>query len=291
MEIARGPRCCCAASSARGSQGNALDSDPPAYSIDSRSALARARRLGLLALADQRLTEAADWFVSGARMVEAAYVADRVMSIDELLAAVQRTQGARRAGPPKPPDGEASEDACNFWEPAVGDHAYCWGTRLLEIYARRLLRVHRYDEALDAFADAAPAEAAKDFITAMKSADRSAGVERAEQLYRAARTLRTHGMEIAGTEVGPDWRMYDGAYERRLPCMPSPTGGYPRFAESTDEGEDEDERTTRAARTERTTEVTVWCPRAPTPRWCHRSRPRASPRARPRSTSATRIAT
>ncbi len=217
--------------------GNPLDSDLPAYSLDEDPRSLVRAELGLLALADQRFAEAADWFARGTRMVEAAYVAERVMSPDELLVAVQHTQDARRAGPPHPVDEE--EEACNFWEPAVGEHAYCWGKGLLEIYARRLLRLHRYDEALDAFADAAPAESAKEFIAAMKRAEATSGIERAEHLYDASRTLRRQGMEIAGTEVGPDWHVYDGDFERETLCMPSPTAGYSTFAKpETDEYQD-----------------------------------------------------
>lgn len=219
-----------------GLAGNGPDS--PLYdSIDSDPRSLVRGELGLVALADQRFGDAADWFVRGTRMIEAAYVAERAMSLDELLAAVQRTRDARSLPLPKP--AEDSTDPCDDWEPVVGDHGACWGRRLLEIYARRLMRVQRYDAALDAFADSAPAAPAKDFVGAIKRADASSGIERAEQLYRAARTLRTSGMEIAGTEVGPDWHVYAGDYERETLCMPSPTAGYTRFAVPDDDHHDD----------------------------------------------------
>jgi hypothetical protein len=220
-----------------GLTGNGPDS-PIYYSIDSDPRSLIRGELGLVALADQRFVDAADWFVRGTRMIEAAYVAERAMSLDELLAAVQRTQDARIAPLPKPA-ADDSTDPCDDWEPVVGDHSACWGRRLLEIYARRLMRVQRYDAALDAFADSAPAAAAKDFVAAIKRADASSGIERAEHLYRAARTLRTNGMEIAGTEVGPDWHAYAGDYERETLCMPSPTAGYMRFAVPDDDHYDD----------------------------------------------------
>ena len=219
--------------------GNPLGSDIPAYSLDEDpQSLVRAE-LGLLALADQRFAEAADWFYRGMRMEEAAYVAERVMTPEELLAAVQATQDVRRAGPPPLVDGE---DPCTFWEPTLEDRPYCWGKGLLEIYARRLLRMHRYDDAIDAFADSEHADDAKELVAAMKRADATTGIERAEHLYLASRTLRRRGMEIAGTDVGPDWRIYDGSYERETLCMPSPTAGYPKFAQpETDEYQDPSE--------------------------------------------------
>ena len=214
--------------------GNPVDSDLPAYSLDEDPRSLVRAELGLLALADERFSDAADWFARGTRMVEAAYVAERVMSPEELLAAVQRTQGARRAGP-KPADDE--EDACSLWEPTLAEVGDCWGKELLAIHARRLVRLHRYDDALDAFADSVHADDANAYVAAMKRADATSGIERAEHLYRASRTLRTKGMEIAGTEVGPDWSMYEGNYERETLCLPSPTAGYTTFAVPDDDDE------------------------------------------------------
>ncbi len=180
----------------------------PSYEIDENpSSLVRAE-LGLLALASDRFTEAAEWFSKGERAVEAGYVMDHAMSMDELLGAVQHSRAMR--------DTPAAQ-------------------RMLEIYARRLLRAHRYDEALEAYG-AEPPEAAKTFVAAMTRAARTTGIERAEHLFAASRTLREHGMEIAGTEVGPDWRIYDGGYEREMLCMPSPVHGYTRFATRDEDG-------------------------------------------------------
>jgi hypothetical protein len=177
--------------------------------------------LGILALAGDRFPEAAGWFARGERDVEAAYVADRVMSRDELLASA-RDDGAA-----------AADDGCGAWQLT----GRCWHHSLLGMYARRSVRVQRFDEALGALGAAAPErEDVEALAGALRRAGATTGIDRAEHLFAAARTLRARGMEIASTEVGPDWHIYEGAYEREMPCLPSPAHGFTRYAEPTDEG-------------------------------------------------------
>lgn len=209
-----------------GLAGNTIESG--LYDLDGDPRSLVRGELGLLALADARFPEAADWFARGMRTIEASYVAERAMSTDELLAAVVATRGDRAAPSPTTTD----EDPCDDWEPVVREGRACWGRRMLEIYARRLMREQRYPEALDAFGASPEGDLAKSFIAEMKRADETSGIDRAEHLYRASRTLRTSGMEIAGTEVGPDWSVYDGDYERETLCMPSPTAGYTAIADA-----------------------------------------------------------
>ncbi|MFN0249150.1 MAG: hypothetical protein ACKV2T_19860 [Kofleriaceae bacterium] len=233
-----------------GLNGNTSAAEIASYTLDADpSSLVRAE-LGLLALSSDRFTEAAEWFGKGNHMVEASYVAERAMSMDELLAAVQRTR-PQRAATPVLPDGTSSSDACSAWSSSTEqERAYCWGTLLVDIYARRLLRVHRYDDALDAFGTRRPVavhdvdgdettendpDPAGTFVAEMKRAAATTGIERAEHLFYASLTLRRYGMEIAGTEVGPDWRIYHGDMGDTL-CLPSPVHGYTRFAVRDEEG-------------------------------------------------------
>ncbi|MGE0397383.1 MAG: tol-pal system YbgF family protein [Kofleriaceae bacterium] len=235
-----------------GLQGNRVESEIASYELDSDpSSLVRAE-LGLLALAGDRFAESAAWFGKANRTPEAAYVVERAMSMDELLAEVQRTQAAR-AIVPAAPDGVAADAVCRYWDATTEqDRAYCWGRLLLDIYARRLLRAHRYDEALEAFGANRPTadddvdgdeatdndpDPAGTFVAEMKRAAATTGIERAEHLFAASRTLRSYGMEIAGTEVGPDWRIYDGGYEGETLCLPSPVHGYSAFAVPDESGD------------------------------------------------------
>jgi hypothetical protein len=229
-----------------GLKGNDYNTEIASYTLDSDpSSLVRAE-LGLLALASDRFTEAAEWFGKGQRGAEASYVVDRAMSIDELLVAVQRTQPLRAEKP------QGEPPTCRYWDATDEKvRAYCWGKMLLDIYARRLLRAHRYDDALEAFGVERPTkeddadgdestendpDPAGTFVVEMKRAAQTTGVERAEHLFYASRTLRRYGMEIAGTEAGPDWRIYDGGYEGETLCMPSRLHGYTTFAVPDEDG-------------------------------------------------------
>lgn len=218
-----------------GLSGTSPDSSLYTYQLDADPRSIVRGELGLVALADQRFGEAADWFARGMRLVEASYVAERALTSEELLAEVVRTRGARTAKPAKPEDDE--NDACSVWDGGYRESPACWAHLVLDIYARRMMREHHYAEALDAFGDTENGEVAKEFVAEMERADATAGVERAEHLYRASRILREKGMEISGTEVGPDWTVYDGDYERETLCMPSPTAGYGKLADAAYEDE------------------------------------------------------
>jgi hypothetical protein len=232
-----------------GLAGNDHSTEIASYTLDADpSSLVRAE-LGLLALSSDRFTEAAEWFGKGQRFVEASYIAERAMTMDELLAAVQRTRPARDA---KPVGGDDAVHPRDMWsDPSEHESAYCWGKTLLDIYARRLLRAQRFDEALDAFGAERPIaehdvdgdettendpDPAGTFVAEMKRAAATTGIERAEHLFFAARTLRRYGMEIAGTEVGPDWRIYNGGMSGETLCLPSPVHGYTRFAVPDEDG-------------------------------------------------------
>ena len=188
-----------------------------AHSLDAAPRSRVRAELGILALAGERFAEAAGGFVRADRLVEAAYVVERVMSRDELFAEVQRTAPAR-----------AADASCDGGELDDALRDACWGRHVLEIHARRAMRDGRYADALAAFGP--DHDAAHAYVTALRRADASAGVERAEHLLRAARTLRAHGLEIAGTEVGPDWNLYRGDFERDMPAHDEPALVSPREA-------------------------------------------------------------
>lgn len=138
--------------------------------------------------------------------MDAQYVADRVLTLDELIAFV-----AKHPMPPAPDvpaDGE--QDAGDYY----GD-----GRRLIrDLLARRLMRAGRYDDALAYFTDDKYREPAARYAAAVKHArdgwfwfDR---VGRAEAWYRAATIARESGMEILGTEGQPDFYIWGGSFGR-----------------------------------------------------------------------------
>jgi hypothetical protein len=77
-------------------------------------------------------------------------------------------------------------------------------TNLTALYARRLAREGRWEEALAHYPPESRAHAER-FL-----AERKRGGP--DGLYQAARILREHGMELQGTELGPDWAIYGGEF-------------------------------------------------------------------------------
>jgi hypothetical protein len=184
----------------------------PAFDGDDFSP--RARLIGeraTLALADGRFDAAARLLldVRGAYWHDLAIVAERVLTVAQLKALVDHANTTLK-DPPGPPLCRGEDD----------DVADCvWGRPegtlrdLRALLGRRLLRAGERDAALPYF-EGEDAEAARAFVAALREADDLNGVDRAEQLWRAATTMRQKGLEIAGTEAGPDWAEVDGLYDR-----------------------------------------------------------------------------
>lgn len=137
-----------------------------------------------------------------------AYLAERVVTLDELLPLVDRLA---------PPLSQAELDAIR--KQSAGPEGQ-WrrespAEQLRELAARRLMRAGQYEEALRYFdADEKLHAAAKKYADAVATA-RQAGRQgaRAEAWFAAATVARAEGMEILGFELAPDYAIYDGAYD------------------------------------------------------------------------------
>lgn len=140
--------------------------------------------------------------------IDAAYVAERLLTLDELKAFVDRR--AAKAVP-------AAETGYAQLNNAGS---------LRDLLARRLMREQRFDEALDYFQErelqavdggAKPEQArvhAKAYAKALRAATKAwTQVGRAQSLYEAAEIARWHGMEIMGYEVNPDFAMVGGNHD------------------------------------------------------------------------------
>jgi len=150
---------------------------------------------------------------------DAAYLAERVLTLDELLPLVDRLA---------PPASRAQLDAIKersanlpegYWreeEPAE---------QLRELTGRRLMRAGRYEEALRYFDfDEKLHGVAKKYADAMTTA-RAGGWwqnqgTRAEAWFTAATIARSDGMDILGFELAPDYAIYEGSFEG-VPAAPS----------------------------------------------------------------------
>jgi hypothetical protein len=139
---------------------------------------------------------------------DVAYVAERVLTVDELKAFVDGL----------PADGKpVGADAQDGWLFGTDQNPT---VRLRELLARRLMRDGRLAEAQPYFS--APAKDAPDeravaaaYRAAVEAAQptwRWRNVARAEALFKVATLTRTQGMELMGTEGPPDFAALDGSF-------------------------------------------------------------------------------
>lgn len=131
---------------------------------------------------------------------DAAYVAERVLSVDELKAFVDALPD-KGAPPARQP-----EDDYTRWLPESPRSA------LRTLLARRLLRAERLDEAL-AYFDGEIKPKAQAYVDARHAAAHGDRIEQAQAWYAAARAARFDGMELLGYELDPDYQFYSGDYD------------------------------------------------------------------------------
>lgn len=153
--------------------------------------------LAALKLASRDYAEALALLLAGGFWEDAAYVAERVLTVDELQHFVLSRTSANDLTPP------ARADDFNWPPPADLRH----------LLARRLVRHHRLTEAR-AFFPATHLPVFDSYATLLRVGRDSTHpvATRAAALFAAARALRSAGMELRGTELGPDFSIWAGAY-------------------------------------------------------------------------------
>ncbi|NOS70539.1 MAG: LysM peptidoglycan-binding domain-containing protein [Verrucomicrobia bacterium] len=167
--------------------------------------------LGALRLARREYSESLDALLRSGYWQDTAYVAERVMTLDELKTYVD---GHWPQSPPAPKpevpsvdtDDEIKQRSAVAPEKLASDIRY--------LLARRLTRSQRGSEARSYF----PENWLPHYDELMTMLDAgwnesAAKEERANNLFRAAFIVRTNGMELMGTEVGPDWHVHDGQFD------------------------------------------------------------------------------
>lgn len=141
---------------------------------------------------------------------DASYIAERVLTTDELKRFVDVNAAATPAPKAPPKDDE-------YWSNPPAP----LGDRLRYLLARRMVREGRHTEALayfpepadPRFADPAVREHARQYGEALDAAEGAwTDVGRAQALYTAAAIARRNGMEIMGYEQGPDWTDNNGTF-------------------------------------------------------------------------------
>ena len=164
--------------------------------------------LGVLQLSRREFTQALDALLRGGFWRDAAYIAERVLTTDELKAYVDR------AWPLVSTDHEAEE--VEHFEHSALDPAE-QRTELRYLLARRLTRELRGSEARSYLPE--PWQSRHDELMQALDAGWKEGEpaeQRARALFTAAVIARTNGLELLGTELQPDWHVHDGNFEYGL---------------------------------------------------------------------------
>ena len=160
---------------------------------------------GVLLTTQGDYREALDRFLRGGFWVDAAHLADRVLPLNELKAYVDEKWPATliRDLPEYPVYWEGLQATPNL---AARDIRYLLG--------RRLVRAGRFEEAEPYLPE--NLRPTLDTLTAGLRDGRDAALpaeRRSAALFRAACVTRKQGMELTGTELDPDWFVFEGQYE------------------------------------------------------------------------------
>jgi len=179
-----------------------------AHELDNSAARVRVvAELGVLELSRGEFAQALDALLRSAFWQDAAYVAERVLTTDELKTYVDqnwpREQGQTNAAP--------IADS----SPKLMPHGY-WG-EIRYLLARRLTRELRSREAREYF----PTDFQARFDELVAALDAGwneslPAAQRAPALFAAAKIARANGMELLGTELAPDWHINDGDFDEGL---------------------------------------------------------------------------
>jgi len=155
--------------------------------------------LGVVRLARADFAGALVAFVEAGYWTDAAYVAERVLTPDELARLVDRRWPAPASGPP-------TEE--HLWDP---DDAGAVAWRMRWLLGRRLLRLGR-GRVAEPYFTPAMRPALDEYVRLQQAATRGTAGERAVALWRLAQLVHTQGMELLGSEAEPDWSAFWGNF-------------------------------------------------------------------------------
>ncbi len=175
--------------------------------------------MGRIFLEQGRGVEAVQAFLLGASWIDAAYVAERILTVNELRRLIPRVPGPSVSPPPDRDawtyhmGGYTIEEVAPDAEPRhAGDGFRAPRAALGHLLARRLVREGRWKEAVPYFPQdvRATAERAARLVTTRSQVT---GELRGERTAELAYLLRHYGMDLQGTELAPDWHLFEGDYE------------------------------------------------------------------------------
>jgi tetratricopeptide (TPR) repeat protein len=161
--------------------------------------------LGALQLARREYVEALDALLRSGYWMDAAYVAERVLTVDELKNYVDQNW---------PAVDPAINTSTNAGQESTALPRLDTRQEIRYLLARKLMRMERGNEAQGYY----PAEQQADFAALMQNrmiaGDGSSSPEqRSAALFAAAKLMRLQGMELVGTEDEPDWGIHGGGFQ------------------------------------------------------------------------------
>lgn len=161
--------------------------------------------LAVLKLGRGQFVESLDLLMQAGTWRDAAHVAERVLTLDELRAVVDRSWPEPPAKPSSPGDVKSDPEELPALRPAE---------LLRYLLARRLARAGQWKEALPYFPEPLrPRVKAYLAASAVAQDPRQGKPERARALWEMAQSERHKGMELLGMELGPDWRVDVGQFD------------------------------------------------------------------------------
>ena len=164
--------------------------------------------LGTLYVSQKMFVQSLDVLLKGGNWIDSAYIAERVLTSEELQAYVDANWPASIL--------EQRSDEDGFGEEGLK------AMKIRYLLARRLSRLGLYEKAQPYYPNTQKEllEAFEMFTKALKKANDHAlsQTERADAFWTAAWLTRHKGMELFGFELDPDWSMFGGNYspKRRL---------------------------------------------------------------------------
>ncbi len=161
--------------------------------------------LGTLKLTRREYIEALDLLLRAGARLDAAYIAERVLTPEEL------SQYIARSWPGVPDHTSTNDLSYAGFRPITTEEI---GPYLRYLLARRLARKDQWAKAQEYFPEGRRDEA-NQFAEALRAGrDLSKpAIDRAEALWQAARQLRKSGLELTGAELDPDWKIYEAAFD------------------------------------------------------------------------------
>ncbi len=163
--------------------------------------------LGMMQLARSEFTSALQTFLEGDHWQDAAYIAERILTVGELSALLEKNFPWTTEQDDAVKLGEFREKM----EPSSAESAF----QLRWLLARRLARSENFAEA-QPFLPKELRPTLDSYATALKKG-RSRNEQkavRAESLWQAAQIARAKGMELFGSENEPDAFVWNGNYEQ-----------------------------------------------------------------------------